>query len=181
VAQALYCYAIGPSSTKRCLSPFGRVILSDLAETENLQPSIENERINLSEAHILTYLLPASTNAISARISRECVKSAEDGPGNIVHLRGIWKLLQLSNFASASSDELMFVSCVATLGPKTAVALAAKHTWKCQRPLVALLATIHESGRNYSARSAKRGGRSISARRKSRSGRALSSRMGSLK
>src|SRR5712692_4506250 len=82
--------------------------------------SSEKDRINLSETQILTYPLSGATKSISARISREFVTDPEDGLRKIVHLTVIWKLLHLASFSRASSDELMFLSGVATYGPEQA-------------------------------------------------------------
>ena len=56
-------------------------------------------------------------------------------------------------FASCSSDELIFLQIVANCGPKSAVYLAARHQWRCQRPLRALLEALNEFGKSYTTRS----------------------------
>ena len=143
----------GFSSTSKYRVPSGKVIVieSFATDTSEHQDS-KKECCNLSDAQILTYPLSRSTKSISALISRISLTDAEDGLGRIVHLRGAWKALQLSNFSSASSDELMFLSCVATLGPERAIVLAARHGWRCLRPLLALLLAKNARGKNYSAR-----------------------------
>lgn len=63
---------------------------------------------------------------------------------------------QFLNISNASADESFFLLLVWNFGFKLATFLAAKFRLKYQRPLQALLAMMSESGRNYSARSAKR-------------------------
>jgi hypothetical protein len=57
---------------------------------------------------------------------------------------------------ASSPDELIFLRAAVNLGFDLAVYLAAKHHWKCQRPLQALRAELNEYDRSYNARSAKR-------------------------
>lgn len=150
-------HAKGFSSTNRYRSPFIRTSSKEFSDTEISEHSeIENERISASEAQILTCPLPRSTKSISALIARASLTDAEDGLGKIVHLSRAWKLLHLSNFNSASSDELMFLSCIAIFGAEKAIDLASKHGWRCLRPLLALLLWRSERGKNYSARRPKR-------------------------
>lgn len=65
-----------------------------------------------------------------------------------------WNFLNTS--MASPIEERMFVLAVKNFGPKTAVTLAAKFHWKCQRPLQELRAAMNARGKNYSARSAKR-------------------------
>jgi len=87
----------GFSRTTKYRSPVGNIKSTESSATLiSEQSSSENPRINLSDTQILTHFLSGTTEAISARISREFVKDSEDGPGKIVHLTGIWKLAPLN-------------------------------------------------------------------------------------
>lgn len=164
----------GFSSVRTYLLPSTKVIVIEFFSTEiSEQLASEKLRWNLSDAQILTYPLSRATKSISALISRTSLTDAEDGLGRIVHLKGAWKALQLSNFDSASSDELTFLSCLVTLGPERAIVLAAKHGWRCLRPLLALLLATNARGRNYSGKNAKRkppSGSPASSRKRSSNG-----------
>jgi hypothetical protein len=132
------------SSYKKYLVPSASVKSKEFLPTETrAQDCKKKDRINESEAQIRTYPRLGSKKSISAVIAR--ASTTEGDAGTIVHLSRIWKLLHLVNFSSASSDECLFLSSVATLGLKAATDLATQHGWKCQRPLQALRAL--QSGR----------------------------------
>jgi hypothetical protein len=64
--------------------------------------------------------------------------------------------------ANASSDEIMFLLCARDCGLKTAIYLASKCRWKCQRSLRALRAAMNEHGESYTKRSEKTTRHSVS-------------------
>jgi hypothetical protein len=80
-------------------------------------------------------------------------------------------LRHLFNCEIASTrDENLFLGILTQFSYETAIYLAARHRWKCQRPLRALLVAMSESDRNCNAQSAKRKrllGSSASSRKRS--------------
>jgi hypothetical protein len=103
----------------------------------------EKDRLNRSDAYICTKPVSAAKEAISAAMA---ALVSDWGEGvQIIHLRGIWKLLHLDNFASASSDERLFLSIAAIFDIDKAIEVSSGDHWKCERILDAIQKLITPS------------------------------------
>lgn len=108
---------------------------SESLVTDSSTDAIENERLHREE-YICTKPLSATKESISAAIA--AFVSDSGGGVMTIHLSGIWKLLHLDNFASASSDERSFLSVAAIFDIDKAIELSIGHHWKCERVLNAI-------------------------------------------
>lgn len=87
-----------------------------------------------------------------------------------INHNGVLCVCQFFNISNPSSDEMTFLLWVRNFGLKLATFLAARFHLRHRRPLQALHAMMNESGKNYSARSAKRrplSGALVSSRKRS--------------
>ena len=76
-------------------------------------------------------------------------------PAVNMNLIGDFSVFHFLSRRKASPDEIMFLLIARQFGLEEAIHLGAGFRWKFQRPLLALLATLNESGKGYPKRGAK--------------------------
>jgi hypothetical protein len=118
------------------------VISTESSPANSSQEPTFRNRVNLSDTHIWSVPLSGINEVISACIVGEV--SEMGGGETIVHVKGIWKLLHLANFLSASSDERAFISILAMFGVAEAISMADQFNWKCSRVVEALHSVVLE-------------------------------------
>jgi hypothetical protein len=148
----------GLRSTKSKRSPLGNVISKEFGAVPTLKdtPASSNARVSDPRPK-KTFFGP--TCKISA-VTPDSF-SIELPVVSTTRLRAVRLSHQLRSIANASSDELMFLTCLGELGPDSAQRLAVVHHWNTERLVGMLRPAMPSCGRD----SSRMGGNQQSKRR----------------